>query len=109
MEFCSTFDETLASVGPAAIFLRDPAGELRMNESWTRDAWGRAPGPHTLGRVWVLYRDKSSGYVGLLLCTSPTLLTDHPRLELRTFASHDEANAVLGVLGTPPICADSWS
>jgi len=108
MEFCSPFDEALARSGPASIFLVDRAGAMRFHSTWTRDAWGRAPGPHRSGWCWVLLRDRASGYVQLVLVTSPTLMTAHPRADLRIFESRDEAAAARAAFGTPPVSMDAW-
>lgn len=108
MEFCSPFDEALATTGPAAIFLPDREGLMRFEPSWTRDCWGRASGPHAYGRTWLLARDRASGFVQLVLATSPTLLVDHPRLDLRVFPDLEAARAALVALGDPPVVAEGW-
>lgn len=106
--FCSPFDEHLAEAGPAAVFLPDPEGLLRFDAEWTRDAWSRATPPLTRGRRWVLARDRDSGYVLMVLTTSPDLLVEHPRLQLRAFTERDEATAALAALGRPPLARDPW-
>jgi hypothetical protein len=106
--FCNPFDASLAASGPAAVFLPDREGALRFDPSWTRDCWGRAPGPHEAGWTWILLRDRGTGFVMLALVTSPTLLVEHPRLEVRAFAALDEANAVRASFGSPPIAKDPW-
>ena len=108
MEFCSCFDETLAHSGPAAVFLPDQEGKLRFDARWTRDNWGRAPGPHAIQWRWTLFRDRRSGFVFLALVTSPTLIPQHPRLQLRTYDSFDEANAARAAFGSPSIAAKGW-
>lgn len=107
-EFCSPFDEALAHHGPAGVFLPDPEGAWRFQPNWTRDAWGRAEGPHTQGWVWTLLRDTDSGFVLLALVTSPTLLTEHPRLQVRACASREEAESTRAALGWPPLAGESW-
>lgn len=108
MEFCSPFDEALARNGPASVFLLDREGALRFDATWTRDGWGRAPGPHPRGDRWLLARDRGSGFVQLLLVTSPTLLVDHPRLDLRAFETRAEAEAARRIFGQPPIAREAW-
>lgn len=110
--FCSPFDERLAATGPPAVFLRDPEGLLRFDAEWTRDAWGRAeqavdPAAAPV-RCWALARDRDSGYVLLVLATSPALLGVHPRLSFRTFDGAPSALAALAELGRPPLAATPW-
>lgn len=83
LAFCSPWDEALANGGPASVFLPDREGLLRFDADWTRDCWGRAPGPHAAGWTWVLVRDRDTGFVNLLLATSPTLIPEHPRADVR--------------------------
>jgi hypothetical protein len=106
--FCTPFDEALAGSGPAAVFLFDQEGALRFEATWTRDAWGRAPGPHDVGHTWLLARDAASGFVWVVLATSPTLLVDHPRLQLRVMASLEAARAALDAFGRPPVASEPW-
>lgn len=107
-EFCSPFDHALAHGGPPAVFLFDREGLLRFDPQWTRDAWGRSPGPHAPGWVWVLTRDRDTGFVWMVLVTSPQLLVDHPRLELRAFSERAEAEAALAELGSPALASEPW-
>lgn len=109
MDFCSPFDAALAAAGPAAVFLPDPEGALRFNPEWTRDCWGRAPGPHAQGWVWTLLRDRASGFVVFALVTSPTLLTEHPRLEVRGFDAREDALAARAAFGDPPLASAPWA
>jgi len=106
--FCSPFDETLAREGPAAIFLLDREGRLRFDAEWTRDAWGRHPGPHDRHHVWALVRDRATGFVQRVLITGRALLDDHPRLDARTYPDADAALAALGGLGSPPVVSEPW-
>jgi hypothetical protein len=108
MEFCSPFDEKMAQSGPAAVFLLDREGLLRFHSTWTRDAWGRASGPHLSGWSWVLLRDRGSGFVQLALVTSPTLVRSHPRADVRTYDSYEAACAARSELGNPPLSMESW-
>ncbi len=100
--FCSPFDESLARSGPAGVFLFDPEGELRFHLTWTRDAWGRSPGPHAHGWVWLLLRDRDTGFVQLALVTSPTLIESHPRAEVAVFEDLEAARAARAAFGVPP-------
>lgn len=112
--FCSPFDEELAARGTPAVFLHDPEGRLRFDPEWTRDAYGRAAAIAALppGWRWVLARDRDSGYVQLVLVTSPALADSHPvgggRLDLRAHPSRAEALAELVALGRPPIRREPW-
>ncbi|MEQ1564747.1 MAG: hypothetical protein ABMA64_03830 [Myxococcota bacterium] len=109
--FCSPFDHALATSGPPAVFLRDPEGRMRFDADWTRDAWGRlADGQPTGAPVhrWLLARDHDSGYVQLVLVTSPELLSTHPRLALRPVPSREAAVAAIQALGRPPIAREPW-
>ncbi len=108
MEFCSPFDEAMAHTGPASVFLLDRTGALRCDPTWTRDAWGRAPGPHEPGWRWVLLRDHGTGFVQLILVTSPTLIASHPRADVRPFASFEEASRVRQAYGHPAIAVAGW-
>ena len=100
--FCSPFDENLA----AGIQQEDPGGpgcgELRFHLTWTRDAWGRAPGPHEPGWRWLLLRDRDTGFVQLALVTSPTLIASHPRADVRSFETRDQAEQHRARFGEPP-------
>ena len=100
--FCSPFDENLAASGPAGVFLLDASGELRFHLTWTRDAWGRAPGPHEPGWRWLLLRDRDTGFVQLALVTSPTLIASHPRADVRSFETRDQAEQHRARFGEPP-------
>ena len=100
---CNPFDEHLLAHGPPAVFLLDREGMLRFDETWTRDAWGREPGPHASGHVWLLLRDRGTGYVMIVLSTSPTLIVSHPRCDVRAFPTREAAEAVRATFGSPPI------
>ncbi len=82
MEFASPFDEAVAHGGPASVFLRDHKGLWRLAPDWSRDCWGRAPGPHAHGWTWLSLRDQASGFRLTVLATSPTLIVDHPRFDI---------------------------
>ncbi|TNE84333.1 MAG: hypothetical protein EP330_29385 [Deltaproteobacteria bacterium] len=107
--FCSPFDEALAQGGAAAIFLPDPEGMWRFDASWTRDAWGRDAGPHAHAWRYAALRDKRSGFAFVALVTSPTLLVEHPRLDVRLFESLDEARRFVADFGDPPITEAPWA
>lgn len=114
--FCSPFDALLAVQGPPAVFLRDPEGRMRFDAEWTRDAYGReeslsaqaANATEQDRACWALARDRDSGYVQLVLVTSPLLLAVHPRLEFRRFGAREEALAALASLGRPPLDKQPW-
>lgn len=111
--YCSAFDAWLAADGPPAVFLLDPEGLWRFDAEWTRDAIERLrleahANPPEHGLRWVLARDRASGYVQLVLVTSPALLRAHPRLDTRTFGSADEAVRVRASMGHPPIDRTPW-
>jgi len=108
VDFCSSFDQALAHAGPPAVFLRDAEGGWRFQPTWTRDLWGRAPGPHTHELGFVLARDVASGFVQLVMVTSPTLLVEHPRLQLRAFPDLASATEALAAFGSPPMAPESW-
>lgn len=108
MLFCSPFDATLAASGPAAIFLPDREGLLRFDAEWTRDAWGRAPGPHEIGLRWALVRDHTTGFVGILLVSSPTLLVEHPHMDVRLFDTQEDAEMARAHFGNPPVSPAPW-
>lgn len=101
--FCSTFDEAFAHHGPAAVFLPDREGLLKLAPNWSREAWERAPGPHEFGWRWALFHDEGTGFVLLLLVTSPSLLTEHPRGRVELFARREEAEAARSAFGDPPV------
>ncbi|MCA9491753.1 MAG: hypothetical protein KC621_17600 [Myxococcales bacterium] len=108
-DFCGPFDRALASSGAPAVFLFDTDGLLRFDPEWTRDAWQRAgDGPLRPGWTWVLARDRASGYVLMVMATSPDLLAHHPRLDVRAFPDHASAHAARRALGVPPIAAEPW-
>jgi hypothetical protein len=94
-EFCSDFDAALARGGPPAVFLRDREGLLRFDAQWTRDTWGRCESAPRFGWTWVVARDRASGFVFLVLATSPDLLATHPRLDVRPFEDRARAEAAL--------------
>ena len=115
MEFASEFDAALAAGGPAAVFVPDREGKLRFDAEWTRDAWERQVPPLVWGHRWVLVRDRDSGFVNLLLVTSPGLLVSHPRGDVRVYADLDAALVarrpfLLGAetLAAAAVASDPW-
>ncbi len=106
--FCNLFDEALFRQGVPAVFLRDREGRLRFDETWTRDAWGLAEGPHEPGTQWMLLRDRGTGYVQFVVATSPSLLRQHPRSDVRRFGSMEEALEALASFGHPALCSEPW-
>lgn len=108
LKFCSTYDETLAKEGPAAVFLPDKRGAWRFDAEWSRDAWLREEGPHQRNMGYRLWRDANTGYIVLLMVSSDTLLTTHPKGQLRTFRTLDEAEAAREQYGKPPVDRKAW-
>ncbi len=106
--FSSEFDRLLADGGPPAIFLFDREGSLRLEPGWTRDAWSRDPGPHAFAPCWTLCRDRGTGYVQIVLSTSPTLLAGHPRQDTRVYADLSAAREARDALGPVPIDREPW-
>ncbi len=106
--YASPFDAALAESGPPGVFLTDRHGLWRLHGEWTRSAYNRAPGPHAFGWTWTLCRDRVSGFVVLVLVTSPTLLTEHPRMDVRTFPDRASAEAARAAWGQPPITHAPW-
>jgi hypothetical protein len=106
--FCSPFDEALAHSGPPGLFLPDREGRFRFDPEWTRDAWERLSSPPAFSTCWVLVRDHDTGFVNLVLSTSPALLATHPRADTRTFATEAEARAVWSQLGRPALATERW-
>lgn len=107
--FCSAFDESLAATGPAAIFLPDEEGLWRFDPSWTRDAWGRAAGPHPHGIVYAALRDRRNGFAFVAMVSSKSLLTAHPRLDVRLFDSLDDARGFVSSFGDPALAKAAWT
>lgn len=107
--YCNEFDASLAAHGPAAVFLLDRDGLLRFDETWTRDCWGRNPGPHAGPATWLLLRDRGSGFVSLAWVGSSDLLDHHPRLETRAYDTRETAEAAREAFGVPPICHEAWA
>jgi hypothetical protein len=108
MDFCNPFDHDLFEHGPPAVFLLDRHGFVRFDPEWTRDAWGREPGPHARGERWLLLRDHGTGFVQLVAVTSPTLIPGWPRADVRAFATRAEAEAARAAFGRPPIDREPW-
>ena len=106
--WCSPFDAALAASDVAAVFLLDREGLWRFDETWTRDAFARESGPHRRGAAWRLLRDRATGWVTLVHTTSPDLLSVHPRADVRTYGSVDEALAARAAFGNPPIAKEPW-
>ena len=108
MKFATAFDEALATSGPPAVFLPDREGLLRFDADWTRDCWERATDALAAGQVWVLLRDRATGFVNLLLVTSPALLVAHPRGDVRAYGTFAEASTALAAFGTPALAGAPW-
>lgn len=106
--YCGPFDKAVALHGPAAVFLRDRDDLWRIDELWTRDAWQRDPGPHESRLCWRLLRDHATGFVVLVMSGSPTLLTSHPRADVRVYEVEADALAARAAFGTPPVCREPW-
>jgi hypothetical protein len=106
--FASGWDEACALAGPPAVFLLSREGALKLEVGWTRDAWSRRPGPHAFAWTWTLCRDRATGYVVLALATSPSLLQDHPRMDVRVYADEADARDALAALGAVPSDPSPW-
>ena len=108
VEFCNPFDEAVAKLGPPSVFLPDRKGFLRLDETWTRDAWGRVEREPAKGAVWLLLRDRGTGFVVMAYVTSPDLIETWPRADVRAYPSRAEAQAAREAFGNPPICEAAW-
>lgn len=109
MEFATRFDERLAHHGPAAVFLPDREGRLRFDADWTRDVWERCdPAALTHGLEWLLLRDHDTGFVNLVLVTSPALCRSHPRASVRRFDALDVALAARAAYGPAGVAEEPW-
>lgn len=102
--FATPFDEAVARSGAAALFTLDHQGELRLTSDRTRDAWNLLTGPPAPGWTHCLVRDRGTGWVQYLLATSPDLVAQHPRADIRVFADGAAALAALSAYGRPPLC-----
>lgn len=109
LTFCSAYDALLMETSPAAVFLLDKRGEWKFSADWSRDAWLRDTGPYDYGVCFRLWRDALTGYVIPIMVTSPTLLMEHPKGEVRCFDTLEEAMAVRATFGDPPVCDTPWS
>lgn len=97
-DFSSPFDAALADSATAAVFLIDAQGKLRFEPMWTRDAWGRMPGPYAAGRTWWMAVDQASGFAFVVMTNVRDLFPTegepaHPRLVFERFASREDAAA----------------
>lgn len=108
MDSCNPFDTYLAESGPPAVFLFDREGLLRFDPTWTRDAYGREPGPHERGEAWLLLRDHGTGFVTMIFVTSTTLVPSWPRADVRRYTTRAEAEAARAAVGNPPVCKEPW-
>ena len=108
LKFCSTYDEALAQEGPPAVFLLDKRGAWRFDPEWSRDSWLRSPGPHARGMSFRLWRDTNTGYVLLLMVSSETLLTQHPKGQIRIYGTLKEAEEARSRFGEPPVSPNPW-
>ncbi len=90
------------------MFLPNREGAWKLEVGWTRDAWSRKPGPHAFAPTWTLCRDRATGYVVLALVTSPTLLEDHPRMDVRVYPDLETARVARAALGAVPVDRSPW-
>lgn len=110
LPFATRFDAVLASEGVPAIFTLDPAGQLRLSPTRTREAWESVPAGETPRRepCWCLLRDRATGWVMLVLATAPALCARHPRADVARYPSAAAALAALRDLGRPPVWRGPW-
>lgn len=106
--FCDPFDEALARSGPPALFTVDAHGALRLDADRTRDGWSRVEGAPSREPALFLVRDRATGWVQLVLVTSPALLVAHPRADAVRYPAVAQARAVLRALGSLPIDRSAW-
>ncbi len=108
MVFPNPFDQLMFEQGPPAVFLPDRKGEWKLEPTWSRDAWGRDAGPHERGVAWALVRDKGTGFITLVVLTSPTLLRQWPRADVRLYEDEASAREARAAFGEPPLCREAW-
>lgn len=107
--FCDPFDAALASSGCPAIFTVDADGRLRLDAERSRDALLRCESAPRPGLSPCLFRDRATGWVQLVVATSPDLVAAHPRADIRRFESGAQALAALAALPQPPVWRGDWS
>lgn len=106
--FCDPFDEGIARAGAPAIFTVDAEGALRLDAERSRDALSRLEAPARPGLCPCLVRDRATGWVQLVLATSPDLVVSYPRADIAVYARGAEAVAALSRLPDPPVWRGAW-
>lgn len=106
--FADTFDGAVARAGVPALFTVDARGALRLDPDRTRDAWSRLDAPPAREAALYLVRDRATGWVQLMLSTSPALVEGHPRADAARYPSVAAAREALSGLGPLPIARESW-
>lgn len=107
--FRDPFDQRLSEQGPPAVFTANAAGELGLDLPRTRDAWSRLSLPPTeIEACHCLFRDRATGFVQYILVTSPALLREHPRAQVRRYPDPASALQALAALGRPPMALVPW-
>ena len=110
--FRSELDRVIALEGPAAVFTLDARGQLQFDPARSRESWDRRESEmkvHDHKTCICLFRDRMTGWVQFVLVTSPELIREHPRADIRVFDSADDAVQTLQSLGSPPVVDDSLS
>ena len=69
----------------------------------TRDCYQHCDPAPPRDPAFALFRDRTTGFVSLFYTTGRSLLSAHPRAEVRAYGSEPEARAALESLGRPPV------
>ena len=103
--FCDPFDAALAASGAPALFTVDHHGRLRLDADRARDALSRLESPPAPEPALYLMRDRSTGWVQLVLVSAPAMAEAHPRADATRYPDAARALAALAVLGPLPVSA----
>ena len=99
--FADAFDLEIARAGPVALFTLDPRGQLRLALNRSREQRRHAPGDHPRAVCHCMFLDRATRHRQYVLTTSPALCMDHPRADIETFESQQEALAAVNFSGQP--------